>query len=226
MTVPVSRWCRCRTRCPSRRARPSRAAPAPRTRRAAAARRLGPGHARRLRPGAGRAVGARMLGVAMGARHRDRRRRRAAAQLGQEFGAERRHRSGRGPTWLQRSRPSPTARASTRALDCSGHPDARLAGRAGHPDAGGAVGFVGEGNQVTFERQPGSAPAPADAPRLVDLQHADPGGVRAVHRQARACRSSALLTAPLPACSRPPRPTGSSTPRPPARASSSSTDRH
>ena len=79
------------------------------------------------------------------------------------------------------------------ALDCSGQPDARLAAVAGHAHVG-ADRLRRRRQPGDLRRQPGPPAASADAPRLVDLQHADPGGVRPLHRAAPACRSTRLLT--------------------------------
>ena len=130
----------------------------------------------------GVAMGARVIAIDVGAR---------AARARPGVRRRRGHRSGRdgrrrGPQGPHRRR---GRRRGARLLGAPGRPPG---GRARHPDLG--PGRLRRGRQPgDLRREPGPPPAPADAPRLVDLQHADPGGVRAVHREA-AGAAQRLLT--------------------------------
>ena len=142
-------------------------------------------------------LSATMLGRGDGrARHRRRRRRASGCELGREFGAD--AVVDPGATDVVAALKALTdGEGVDAALDCTGQPDARLAAVRAHAHLGARR--LRRGRQPgDLRRQPGPPAAPADAPRLVDLQHADPGGVRPVHR-ATAAAARAPPHAPLPA---------------------------
>jgi threonine dehydrogenase-like Zn-dependent dehydrogenase len=91
----------------------------------------------------GVAMGARVIAIDVGAERR---------QLGQEFGAD--AVVDPGATDVVAALKALTdGEGVDAALDCSGHPGARLAA-ARATRTWGRVGFVGEGNQVTFDVSP------------------------------------------------------------------------
>jgi threonine dehydrogenase-like Zn-dependent dehydrogenase len=91
----------------------------------------------------GVAMGARVIAIDVGAERR---------QLGQEFGADAVIDPG-GTDVVAALKALTDGEGVDAALDCSGHPDARLAA-ARATRTWGRVGFVGEGNQVTFDVSP------------------------------------------------------------------------